>query len=138
MSWEAFKQAARLQEPRQVPVGLIVDSPWLPGYAGIDTRDYFLLPDRWLEINLGLLERFPDAVWLPGFWVEYGMAAEPSGFGVKLHFHNNRPPSIEPLVSDLSCRWCCACTSGQRSVYAPMGWVSAWSARAAPWLSPRR
>ena len=102
MSWEAFKQAARLQEPEQVPVGLIVDSPWLPGYAGIDTRDYYLLPDRWYAINMGLLDRFPDAVWIPGFWIEYGMAAEPSGFGVKLHFYPNRPPSVEPVVSDLA------------------------------------
>jgi uroporphyrinogen-III decarboxylase len=101
-SWERFKQAARLGEPDRVPVGLIVDSPWLPGYAGIDTRDYFLFPDKWLEINLGLLERFPEAVWIPGFWVEYGMAAEPSAFGVKLRFHPDRPPSIEPLVTDLS------------------------------------
>ena len=100
--WECFKQAARLGEPEQVPVGLIVDSPWLPGYAGIDTRDYFLFPDKWLEINLGLRERFPDAVWLPGFWMEYGMAAEPSAFGVKLRFHRDRPPSIEPVVTDLS------------------------------------
>ena len=49
--WQRFKQAARLGEPDRVPVALIVDSPWLPGYAGIDTRDYFLLPDRWLEIS---------------------------------------------------------------------------------------
>ena len=91
--WELFKQAARLGEPERVPVGLIVDSPWLPGYAGIDTRDYFLFPEKWLEINLGLRERFPDALWLPGFWVEYGMAAEPSAFGVKLHFHPDSPPS---------------------------------------------
>jgi uroporphyrinogen decarboxylase len=42
--WERFKQAARLDEPDPVPVGLIVDSPWLPGYAGIATHDYFLLP----------------------------------------------------------------------------------------------
>jgi uroporphyrinogen-III decarboxylase len=102
MSWEAFKQAARLEEPKQVPVGLIVDSPWLPGYAGIDTRDYYLLPDRWFTINKGLLDRFPEAVWIPGFWIEYGMAAEPSGFGVKLHFYPNRPPSVEPVVSDLA------------------------------------
>jgi uroporphyrinogen decarboxylase len=100
--WERFKQAARLGEPERVPVGLIVDSPWLPGYAGIDTRDYFLLPDKWLEVNLGLLERFPDAAWLPGFWVEYGMAAEPSAFGTKMHFYPDRPPSIEPLVTDLA------------------------------------
>jgi uroporphyrinogen-III decarboxylase len=101
-SWEDFKLAARLGEPEQTPVGLIADSPWLPGYAGIDTRDYYLFPDKWLEINLGLLERFPNAVWIPGFWLEYGMAAEPSAFGVKLHFHPDSPPSIEPLVTELA------------------------------------
>jgi uroporphyrinogen-III decarboxylase len=100
--WERFRQAAHLGEPDLVPVALIVDSPWLPGYAGIDTRDYYLLPDKWLEINLGLLDRFPGAVWIPGFWVEYGMAAEPSAFGAKARFHADRPPSIEPLVSDLA------------------------------------
>jgi uroporphyrinogen-III decarboxylase len=100
--WEQFKVAARLGEPKSVPVALIVDSPWLPGYAGIDTRDYYLLPETWLKINLGLLERFPDAVWIPGFWVEYGMAAEPSAFGAKVHFHADSPPSIEPLVTDLT------------------------------------
>jgi uroporphyrinogen decarboxylase len=100
--WKRFKQAAQLNEPDQVPVGLIVDSPWLPGYAGIDTRDYFLFPDQWFGINMRLLDRFPDAVWIPGFWVEYGMAAEPSAFGVKLHFHPDRPPSIEPVVTDLA------------------------------------
>ncbi len=78
-----------------------MDSPWLPGYAGLDTRDYFLFPEKWLEINRGLLTRFPDAVWIPGFWVEYGMAAEPSAFGGKLHFYANRPPAMEPLVTDL-------------------------------------
>jgi uroporphyrinogen-III decarboxylase len=100
--WELFRQAARLGEPERVPVALIVDSPWLPGYAGIDTRDYFLLPDKWLEVNLGLLDRFPDVAWIPGFWVEYGMAAEPSAFGARVHFHADRPPSVEPLVADMA------------------------------------
>lgn len=97
--WERFKQAARLEEPDQVPVALIVDSPWLPGYAGVHTLDFFLDHDKWYEIHRGLLDRFPDAVWIPGFWVEYGMAAEPSAFGCKVHFHHNRPPSMEPVVT---------------------------------------
>ncbi len=101
-SWDHFKQAARRETPPQVPVGLIVDSPWLPGYAGIDTRDFYLFPDRWYTIHRELLERFPDAVWIPGFWVEYGMAAEPSAFGTKVVFHADSPPSIEPLVDDLA------------------------------------
>jgi uroporphyrinogen-III decarboxylase len=99
--WENFKQAAHLEKPEIVPVALIVDSPWLPGYAGLDTRDYFLFPEQWFNVNRGLLTRFPEAVWLPGFWVEYGMAAEPSAWGARLHFHADRPPSVEPVVKDL-------------------------------------
>lgn len=99
--WNRFLQAARLGEPDQVPAAFIVDSPWLPGYTGIDTRDYFLFPDKWLKINLDLLGRFPDAVWIPGFWVEYGMAAMPSSFGVRIHFHPNYPPSLEPVTTDI-------------------------------------
>ena len=101
-SWQRFLTAAHLGTPDQVPVALIVDSPWLPGYAGIDTRDYFLFPEQWLQINLDLLKRFPDAVWIPGFWAEFGMAAEPSAFGCKMRFYPDRPPSIEPLVPDLA------------------------------------
>jgi uroporphyrinogen decarboxylase len=101
-NWERFLKVARLEQTDPPPVALIVDSPWLPGYAGIDTRDYFLYPDKWLEINLGLLERFPQATWVPGFWVEFGMAAEPSAFGCRMHFHDDRPPSIEPVVEDLA------------------------------------
>jgi uroporphyrinogen decarboxylase len=101
-AWRRFLTAAHLGTPDQVPVALIVDSPWLPGYAGIDTRDYFLFSEQWLQINLGLLKRFPEAVWIPGFWAEVGMAVEPTAFGCKLRFYPDRPPSVEPLVLDLA------------------------------------
>lgn len=102
LNWERFLTAARGGQPDQTPVALIVDSPWLPGYAGIDTRDYFLFPDKWLQLNLDLLKRFPDVVWIPGFWVEFGMAAEPSAYGCRMRFYPDRPPSIEPIVKDLA------------------------------------
>ncbi len=100
--WERFLQRARGGPVEGVPVALIVDSPWLPGYAGVDTLDYFLLPELWLRINLDLLTRFPDVAWLPGFWVEYGMAAEPSAFGARIIWHHDRPPSIEPVPGGLT------------------------------------
>jgi len=99
--WENFKVAAKLGTPSQVPVAPIVDSPWLPGWAGINTLDYFLYPEKWLEINKSLLTRFPDAVWIPGFWVEFGMAAEPSAFGSKIYFYQDRPPAIDALSGDI-------------------------------------
>ena len=99
--WNRFMTAARGGTTDRAPVALIVDSPWLPGYAGIDTLDYFLLPDLWWRTNLDLLTRFPDVAWIPGFWVEYGMAAEPSAFGARVNWRHNSPPSIEPLPGGL-------------------------------------
>ena len=100
--WERFKTVARGGQADRVPVALIVDSPWLPGYAGIDTLDYFLRPDEWLRINLGLVERFPDVAWIPGLWVEYGMAIEPSAFGARVVWHHDQAPSIEPVRGGLA------------------------------------
>lgn len=100
--WERFAAVARHGTADRIPVALIVDSPWLPGYAGIDTLDYFLRDDEWLRINLGLLERFPDVAWIPGFWMEYGMAAEPSAFGARVVWHHDRPPSVEAVRGGLA------------------------------------
>ncbi len=99
--WERFAAVARSGQADHVPVALIVDSPWLPGYAGIDMLEYFLRPDEWLRINLELLQRFPDVAWIPGFWVEYGMAVEPSAFGSRLVWHHDQPPSMEPVRGGL-------------------------------------
>jgi pimeloyl-ACP methyl ester carboxylesterase len=59
-AWENFKVAARGGQPDEVPVALIVDSPWLPGEAGIDTRDYFLFPEQWLALSRPMLRPVHD------------------------------------------------------------------------------
>ena len=40
--WETFKQAARLEKLDRIPMALIIDSPWIPGYFGI--KPHGLLP----------------------------------------------------------------------------------------------
>ncbi len=112
-AWEAFKQVAlsRDQESDQsrsltgknrVLSALIVDSPWLPGFTGISHLDYFTLPEQWMRANLYIEDHFPDVIFLPGFWVEYGMATEPSAFGCKITWWKDSPPSIHPTLRDIS------------------------------------
>jgi uroporphyrinogen-III decarboxylase len=96
--WDDFLCAARGGKPERVPVALIVDSPWMPGFAGLHTLDFFLDTRAWLDAHLALLARFPDVVFLPGFWVEYGMANEPSAFGARVVWHPDSPPSLWPLA----------------------------------------
>jgi hypothetical protein len=103
--WENFKKVALAGLPdksQKILVALIVDSPWLPGFMGISTLDYFLLPDEWIKANLYIEERFPEVLFLPGHWLEYGMATEPSAFGCKMKWWKNSPPSVLPAVNDIS------------------------------------
>src|SRR5207344_2286448 len=75
--WEIFKKAARLEKLDKVPMALIVNSPWIPGYLGIQHMDYFLDPELWFQSNLKIHREFPDIIFVPSWWMEYGMAAEP-------------------------------------------------------------
>ena len=49
-----------------VPVGFIIDSPWLPGWAGISALDYYSSEQMWFEANLKAEKQFPKAIFLPG------------------------------------------------------------------------
>ncbi len=90
--WDAFKKAAKRQPVDSVPLALIVDSPWMPGYLGINHLDYFLNPEVWFQSNLRVAQDFPDVTLFPSWWVEYGMAIEPSAMGARITFQPDQPP----------------------------------------------
>jgi uroporphyrinogen decarboxylase len=47
-----------------------------------------------------VFKRFPDVIFLPGAWVEFGMALEPSGFGSIIKWWKTQPPYVVPLIED--------------------------------------
>jgi uroporphyrinogen decarboxylase len=97
--WEVIKNCATLKDVDKVPVALIVDSPWIPGYTGISTIDYFTMPDKWFKANMQIKKDFPGLIFMPDYWIEFGMANEPSGFGCKISFYQDAPPGIHPIIS---------------------------------------
>ena len=80
---------------------LIVDSPWLPGYGGVDAMDFFFDPCVWLAVYEWVLEDLPGTVFLPGAWIEFGMAAEPSGWACRVQWNHEGPPGIHPFPGGL-------------------------------------
>jgi uroporphyrinogen-III decarboxylase len=96
-AWSDFLTTARGGRADRVPVALIIDSPWMPGFLGMNTLDFFLYPELWLKAHLAVMERFPEIAFLPGFWVEYGMAIEPSGYGSGLMWRPDSPPGMRHL-----------------------------------------
>ncbi len=101
---ETFRRFLDFMErrPKTEPLaGFIVDSPWLPGYGGVDAMDFFFDPCVWLAVHEWLLEDLPGAVFLPGAWIEFGMAAEPSGWACRIQWNHDGPPAIHPFPGGL-------------------------------------
>lgn len=82
-----------------MPSGFIIDSPWLPNWYGIKILDYFTNDDLWFNANMQALNDFPDIIFLPGFWSEYGMCSEPSAFGAKCSFTPNEFPHAHKVIN---------------------------------------
>ena len=91
--WDIFKRAARLEKLDKIPMALIIDSPWIPGYLGLKHMDYFLDPELWFQSNLKIHQEYPEIIFVPSWWMEYGMAAEPSALGSKIKFWQDNTPS---------------------------------------------
>ncbi len=82
-------------------VGFIIDSPWLPGWAGQTVLDYYSSDRKSLDANLKAIRTFPDVMFLPGFWSEYGMCTEPSAFGTKCRWEENALPYADKIIRSI-------------------------------------
>jgi uroporphyrinogen-III decarboxylase len=100
--WEKLTAILDGHIPEKPAAGFIIDSPWLPGWHGISTMQYYSSEQLWLDANLHAIQAFPDVIFLPGFWSEFGMCTEPSAFGAKTIWTDNALPHADRIISDIS------------------------------------
>ncbi len=98
--WTTLVKTIKGEKISPLPVGFIIDSPWLPNWYGIKIIDYFTNDELWLKANFKAIETFKNVMFLPGFWSEYGMCTEPSAFGAKCIFYENEFPFAEKIIYD--------------------------------------
>ncbi len=96
--WTTILDVINGKEVSPLPVGFIIDSPWLPKWYGARILDYFSNDEIWLKANLHALNSFPEIIFLPGFWSEYGMCSEPSAFGAISSFPANEFPHAKKII----------------------------------------
>lgn len=99
--WEMLQRTMKGEVLNPLPVGFIIDCPWLPNWYGINILDYFSNDDLWLKANLKALQDFPDVMFLPGFWSEFGMCTEPSAFGARCVFPTNEFPHAHKIIQSV-------------------------------------
>jgi len=99
--WEKLSDIVKGKSISPLQTGFIVDSPWLPKWFGVRILDYFTNDDIWLKANLHVVKSFPDVMFLPGFWSEYGMCSEPSAFGARCSFPANEFPHAHHVIHSM-------------------------------------
>jgi uroporphyrinogen-III decarboxylase len=99
--WEKLLAVINGEPIQPLPVGFIIDSPWLPGWAGMSIIDYFSNEQMWFDANLKAIKQFPDIMFLPGFWAEFGMCTEPSAFGAKCSWQEHELPYADKIITDI-------------------------------------
>ncbi|MBN2180584.1 MAG: hypothetical protein JW715_01625 [Sedimentisphaerales bacterium] len=100
--WDKILAVINGKAVNPLPVGFVIDSPWLPGWAGMSMLDYFSSEQMWFEANLKVIRQFPDIIFLPGFWSEFGMYTEPSAFGAKSSWQENEMPFPQKVITDIN------------------------------------
>ena len=96
--WEGLLAVIEGKSSSGKDIGFIIDSPWLPGWSGVTTLDYYTSDEIWLKSNLRAIETFPEVTFLPGFWSEYGMCTEPSAFGARSVWYSENLPHAEKVI----------------------------------------
>ncbi|MBN2356883.1 uroporphyrinogen decarboxylase [candidate division KSB1 bacterium] len=96
--WIMLKEIIKGELLEPLPIGFVIDSPWLPNWYGIRILDYFSNDALWLDANLSAIKTFPGVMFLPGFWSEYGMCTEPSAFGARGTFPANEFPHAHKVL----------------------------------------
>lgn len=100
--WSLLIDVIKGNIPSMPLAGLIVDSPWIPGWYGITNLQYYSSEEIWYRSNKKVIETFPDIIFLPGFWSEFGMCTETSAFGSKLVWNEYSLPHAEKIFKDIS------------------------------------
>ena len=91
--WTTFKRAARLEPLDRVPMALIVTVPGFPATSASSTWITSSTRRCGSSRTCESWRSFPDIIFVPSWWMEYGMAAEPSALGAKIKFWQDNTPS---------------------------------------------
>lgn len=99
---ELFQKAAALQQPAQQPAVIWAVAPWFLKRNGISARDYYTNKETQFRVQNLLQQTYPDTLLLPGFYPDFGLAAEAAGFGCELEWGEHTAPVPLSRFHDMS------------------------------------
>lgn len=85
-------------QPAQVPFIIWGPAPFITKSVGESQKDFYLDPERKMQIQMKAVDLFPDAWILPGVWPDFGAVLEPTLFGAEVRFFDDDAPRAMPVT----------------------------------------
>ena len=90
------------RKPERVPVALFGGSPFSLALSHVSSEDYYFHPDTKLKVFENMFATFPDILFLPGYWPDFGSVDIPSAFGSPIVWSAiGNSPHAEPAISSV-------------------------------------
>lgn len=99
---ELFQAASARRIPPQQPAVIWAVAPWFLERNGISARDYYTDKQVQFQTQDLLQKTYPDTLLLPGFYPDFGLAAEAAGFGCELEWSDINAPVPKPRFRSMS------------------------------------
>jgi uroporphyrinogen decarboxylase len=93
-----LKKTIEFANPGYVPVVIWGGAPFSTTLVGIREIDYYKSIENKLKTFVTMFEKFPEAVFVPGFWPDFGATTVPSAFGSEVVWQDREAPYAKPCL----------------------------------------
>jgi uroporphyrinogen decarboxylase len=100
-TWERFRKTVERKKTDHVPTALIGTSRFFASITNSKLSDLLFHPNQMVEAQRITFELFPEAIFIPGAWPDYG-ASILSAYGCKIFWNTGGMPQIKGEI--VQCR----------------------------------
>ncbi len=96
-AWERFLNSVKHKEIDSVPVALLGTPRFFASLAGVELFECLYNPEKLIEVELQAFKRFPEVLFIPGCWPDYGAGLFGS-FGGVISWQRDTMPQVKQYV----------------------------------------
>lgn len=100
-AYKNFIKCVNHEIPDRIPFALWPTGPFVTWLAGRTQQEYYLDPEVKYQVLMYAVDRFPDAIFFPGIYPEFGAVFEPALFGSEILWHENDAPHALRLLDSI-------------------------------------
>ncbi len=99
--YDDFLKAVKHEKVSRIPTVLWDNAIPITRLAGVQACEYYASAEVKLKTQLKLIDAFPEILWIPGIFADYGVVTGASAFGCKIQWFADSSPYAHPVLTNI-------------------------------------